>query len=348
MGVEVVFDATGSAEWSSLGTLFRDWNIYQSWAYGESRAARTGGEVRRLAIYRDGQPIGMCQACVKRIPLVGGGVAQVYWGPLWRQADASASDLHDVLVAVREEFSQRMGLNVRVVSQIWHDQLENDLTRAFNDAGYRVAMPSSLERTIRVDLSSSLAELRAQLQQKWRNCLNHAERNRLDVAVGKGAALMDQFVELYDEMWEEKRFDTGVDVNEMRDLQGALPETERMVVHIATSEGLPVAGHVATVLGDTCVYLLGASNEMGRKLKASYLLQWKTIELAKKQDAQWYDLGGIDQQKNPGVYHFKSGMGGTEVDYLAPMVASGRAKSRHLVPIAERAYRLLRRYRRAS
>jgi lipid II:glycine glycyltransferase (peptidoglycan interpeptide bridge formation enzyme) len=178
--------------------------------------------------------------------------------------------------------------------------------------------------------------------------LNHAERKELELRCGTGADLMNIFVNLYGEMWEEKRFATGVDIHQMRDLHRALPANEQFMVQIAMSDGVPAAGHVSFVLGDTCVYLLGASNELGRKLKASYLLQWKTIELAKGRGAQWYDLGGVDSESNPGVYHFKSGMGGREVQYLPPMVAPGRSRSRHLVPLAERAYRILRRYRRAG
>jgi lipid II:glycine glycyltransferase (peptidoglycan interpeptide bridge formation enzyme) len=38
-------------------------------------------------------------------------------------------------------------------------------------------------------------------------------------------------------------------------------------------------------IGDTGVYLFGATNDEGMKNKGSYLLQWKAIQWMKKADA---------------------------------------------------------------
>ncbi len=115
-----------------------------------------------------------------------------------------------------------------------------------------------------------------------------------------------------------------------------------MQVVLAWHEGSPVAAHVSSMLGDTCIYLLGATGEVGRKTKAAYLLQWHAATLAKEHGAHWFDLGGIDPEANPGVYHFKSGLGGVEAKFLPSYTATpGNARSL-LVPIAEAAYRRLR------
>jgi lipid II:glycine glycyltransferase (peptidoglycan interpeptide bridge formation enzyme) len=69
-------------------------------------------------------------------------------------------------------------------------------------------------------------------------------------------------------------------------------------------------------------------------------LQWNTIVRAKSRGIRYYDLGGIDAVANPGVYHFKSGLGGDErcgvpaFDFLPTAALRGRA-----VLAAERAYR---------
>ena len=109
-----------------------------------------------------------------------------------------------------------------------------------------------------------------------------------------------------------------------------------------------VAGHVSSTLGDTCIYLLGASNDRGRKLKASYILQWHTVKLARNAGAKWYDLGGIDPSANPGVYHFKSGLRGIECLFLGQYQACCSQQSRLLIPLAERARRALQAVRRSG
>ena len=115
---------------------------------------------------------------------------------------------------------------------------------------------------------------------------------------------------------------------------------------LACVNGQPVAGHVSSTLGDTCIYVLGASSELGRKYKASYLLQWRAIEAAKAGGARWYDLGGVDPEKNPGVYHFKAGVNGRSWRFTSQIYACSSRASKYLVAVAERAYRALRDARR--
>jgi lipid II:glycine glycyltransferase (peptidoglycan interpeptide bridge formation enzyme) len=197
------------------------------------------------------------------------------------------------------------------------------------------------ERTICVDLEPPLEALRKNLAQKWRNGLNQAGRRGLSIAEGTSEDLMAEFEELYEAMWSKKRFESGVTVASFRALQRELPPTEKQRVLLARRDGRAVAGHVSSTLGDTCIYLLGASNEVGRETKASYLLQWRAMELAKEAGARRYDLGGIDPPRNPGVYHFKAGMGGIEVTFPASYAANGRGTG-VLAPLLERGYRAWR------
>jgi lipid II:glycine glycyltransferase (peptidoglycan interpeptide bridge formation enzyme) len=69
------------------------------------------------------------------------------------------------------------------------------------------------------------------------------------------------------------------------------------------------------------VYLLGATNEDGLRLNASYFLQWSVIQYAKSQGCNRYDLGGIDPVGNPDVYRFKQRMGGEDVSSAGPYEA---------------------------
>jgi hypothetical protein len=97
------------------------------------------------------------------------------------------------------------------------------------------------------------------------------------------------------------------------------------------------------MLGDTCVYLLGATSEAGLETRAAYLLQWNTILLAKERGIRWYDLGGVDPEGNPGVYHFKRGVGGDEVIPPGPYERSPGGWRQAAVRGAEALYRLARR-----
>ncbi len=76
-----------------------------------------------------------------------------------------------------------------------------------------------------------------------------------------------------------------------------------------------VAANLVGFFGQTAYYLHGASDYCFRKMMAPYLLQWETIKEAKKRGCRQYDFCGIDEEKLPGVTHFKKGFGGKRVVY---------------------------------
>src|SRR5262249_27111087 len=153
-----------------------------------------------------------------------------------------------------------------------------------------------------------------QLAQKWRNCLNNAERQGTEVTVHDDGLFL--FAELYGAFADRKGLRVNHDARFYAAVQAGLTGQDRLVVQLAPRDGVMIAGHGSSMVGDTCVYLLGATAPEGLRTKAAYLLQWNTIRLAKERGLRVYDLGGIDPESNPGVFHFKNGIGG--VDRTAP------------------------------
>ena len=67
----------------------------------------------------------------------------------------------------------------------------------------------------------------------------------------------------------------------------------KMHIVICKHEGQPVTATIGSAVGDTGIYLLGATGEMGMKQKSAYLSQWKMILWLQERGCRWYDLGGI-------------------------------------------------------
>ena len=57
---------------------------------------------------------------------------------------------------------------------------------------------------------------------------------------------------------------------------------------------LPGRQFSALLVGDTAIFLLGATSEKAMELKAANFLQWQAMMWLKDRGARWYDLGGID------------------------------------------------------
>jgi lipid II:glycine glycyltransferase (peptidoglycan interpeptide bridge formation enzyme) len=146
---------------------------------------------------------------------------------------------------------------------------------------------------------------------------------------------------MYHQMWKRKAFETTVDVEEFGRLQEDLPKSHRMRILICEQDGVPVAGLVASAMGDSAIYLLGATSDDGLNAKGAYLQQWTLIQWLKENGFRSYDLGGIDPEGNPGVYSFKRGLSGTDVLQLTPLVACNSVVSSAIVRASLAAHRVV-------
>jgi lipid II:glycine glycyltransferase (peptidoglycan interpeptide bridge formation enzyme) len=324
----VEVDAATSSDWSRWLDLFEDANIYQTWSYGELRWGQK--KLSHLVLKRGDHVVAMAQLRIIRPARMRCGIAYLRWGPL---CQVKGEELNPVVVermaaAMREEYVRKRGLFLRILPPAFLGTPQAAAFEAAFAAYDRESFgPTDSYRTFALDLEPSLEVLRKNLDQKWRNCLNRAEKNGLTMVQGSGPEEFHQFIRIYDEMWARKQFEEGSDVREFQQLQEDLPERHRMKVLLCKHEGVAAAGLVATAMGNSAIYLLGATSDIGMKLKGSYLLHWALIKELKELGIRYYNLGGINPEKNPGVYHFKAGFSGRDVLYMPPVVSCGSVLS---------------------
>jgi hypothetical protein len=144
-------------------------------------------------------------------------------------------------------------------------------------------------------------------------------------------------------MKERKGFQSSVDIEQFAHIQGSLTGAHRLRILICEDGGVPVAGLVASAIGDSAIYLLGATSDDGLNSKGAYLLQWRLIQALKESGCKYYDLGGIDPERNPGVYHFKQGLSGVDSIQLSPVVACKSVLSSTVVNVSLAVHRSMQR-----
>ena len=331
-GIDLAVDRETSESWGNLLPQFSDATIYQTWAYG---AVRWGSKnLSHLVLRRGGQVISAAQLRIARLPLLPAGIAYLRWGPLIQRRGTVLDPFiaREALAALRQEYCLRRGLTLQIIPQAFPSSESGQLFQeALSMEGFQVEPASSGYRTVLVELTPGLDAMRKRLDQKWRNQLNRSEKNGIDLEVSDSMDAYREFVQLYEGMMQRKQFESSVNVDEFERIQAQLPVGLRMVTFLARKDGEPIGALVCSLLGDTAIYLLGATNEKARELKASYFLQWQAMLWLKQRGATVYDLGGIDPEANPGGYHFKSGFGGNDVTQLPTYAASGGAMSRWML-----------------
>ena len=342
----VQVDQVAESDWNSLLEGFADASIYQTWAYGAVRWGES--QLSHLVVLRDCMPVGLAQLRILKVPLLGAGVAYIRGGPACtrKEYDFDPAAWRATLEALVAEYVRKRKLTLRILPYVFgQDPVAEAVSAAVNRIGFAEHGGLRRYKTLRVNLQPSLQEIRAGLAHKWRNQLNAAERNGLDITEGGQPELFHEFTSLYLEMFARKRFKTSVAVSEFEEIQKRLPESQKMAVLIARKNGRLLCGLVASTIGTTGVYLLGATGDDGLKAKGSYLLQWRLLERLKEVGCHWYDLGGIDPKSNPGVYHFKQGLSGDEAVEIGPYDAHGSLLSRLTADFGERLRRLAERTR---
>lgn len=113
---------------------------------------------------------------------------------------------------------------------------------------------------------------------------------------------------------------------------------------IAEYDNTPIAVAMPIYYSDRVWYLYGGSSNQYRNLMATYLVQWEMIKWGLKENCSIYDFRGITgywNENSPqyGVYKFKKGFNGYEVEFVNELYLVFNPFINSLWNIAEKSYR---------
>jgi lipid II:glycine glycyltransferase (peptidoglycan interpeptide bridge formation enzyme) len=204
--------------------------------------------------------------------------------------------------------------------------------------GFSSVPAETPSRTILMDITPTLEELRGGMRPHWSRELKRAERQKLEIVEGTSDELFATFITIYKDMVFRKKFAEANDINQFRRIQARLPESLKMKIMLCKSGDDVCAGLVCSLIGKAAVYIFGATSTSGMKSNGSYLLQWRLIESLKRSGCSLYNLNGINPLRNPGTYKFKNdlaGKHGNDVCFLGRFDSYSGGVSYSLVKYAE-------------
>jgi lipid II:glycine glycyltransferase (peptidoglycan interpeptide bridge formation enzyme) len=308
-GYTMEVDTCDEATWYQILERFEDASIYQTWSYAEVIAGKR--KTSHLIVRKNGEVVAIAQARIAKLPLINVGIAYIHWGPLWRRRDTEADPdvFQQALRALQNEFACKRGLVLRLFP-ILFDKDSPRLLEILGEEGFSAVSTENPRRTILMNLAPSLEDLRKGLGENWKRELKAVERSELQVLEGSGEDLFEAFVGIYKEMVSRKNFVEPNDIHQFQMIQSRLPEKFKMRITIAKSGQDVCAGHICSAIGNSGIYLFGATSDAGLKSRGSFLLHWKCAQDLKQKGIAIYNLNGINPASNPGTYKFKKGLGG--------------------------------------
>lgn len=342
LGYTIEVDAVNERDWYERLQEFEDANIYQTWAYAQVTWGLNN--TSHLVVKKDGRAVALAQVRIARIPPCNIGIAYVLRGPVWRRKAMAPDEeaLRQVLRALRNEYACKRGLLLRLAPLMFANESEHN-SRTFCEESYELKQNSKL--TILMNLSASIDELRCGLHRNWKRNLRTAEGHGLEVVEGESDDLLRGVIEIYREMVDRKRFLEPNDIEKFRQIQVLLPDSLKMKVTLCRSTESYCAGLIWSEIGETAIELFAATRAAALTNGAAYLLRWKLVECLKRNGFRIYNLNGINPERNPGSYRFKSGLAGKsgiETAYLGVFESQGSALSNYCVRVGQE---ILDRYR---
>ena len=154
----------------------------------------------------------------------------------------------------------------------------------------------------RLDLGPSPDDL---LHSFHKDCVQRkirkAGREELECEAGQGESQLQKLYGLL-KLTRRRHNVPPQPINWFRNVLNFLGDAAR--IHIASRDGLPVAGIMTLSHGKTVVYKYGGSNVRMNNLGGMPLLFWKSIQEARLAGADEFDFGRSDMD-NPGLIAFK-------------------------------------------
>lgn len=273
-------------------------NLVQDWDYGETKR-REGWVPVRYLIIRNNAPEGVVQVLEKN--LLGIRIARVNRGPLCERLDTKVLALKRLKTIY--SISNRSILLIN--PELPLDSFGSLLLRKM---GFLRRASANYHSSV-IDLTIPQATLRENLDGKWRNLLKNSESKSIEISVVTEPSEIQSLTQSYAEQQREKSF-SGIPIPQLQSLLNS--SEHNTLILSAFFEEKRIATVVFYIHGTCATYLIGMSDEAGRKINANTLLLWRGIEALKDRQLRALDLGGMDEVKLPHITHFKRGLAGEE------------------------------------
>lgn len=293
------------AQWERLFGELPASNLLQSYDYARAICPLQRQRARWGLIEIDGVRAGLIQV-LEASALAGLlHVQAIDRGPLWFDGFGSEKNFEVFLQAYRKEFPKRWGRKSRIIPEIPHSDsvlqmLQNHKLNQNTDHQYE---------TIAIDLNQELESLKANLRKNWRNMLNRAERENVQIEWHQDGKAYAELIQLYQLDKLEKAYE-GASVKTMNALAKTFLPKSNLWCGFATKDGKKAGSVLLLLHGSGATYQIGWTSAVGRKIGAQHLLLWDSVQRLKNHGIKHFDLGGINDEDAKGVKRFKEGLGG--------------------------------------
>ncbi len=305
--LSVSWNRISRAEWDEAHAA-ADAACHQDWAYGEAlKVVSPSVDILRAAVRRaDGSLVALAQVAARSFAIVGR-LALCTHGPVW----VSGVSPDEKREAYRR-LKRSLPLGWPRVFVVTPNEERGDA------AGLRgMSRVMTGDATVLLDLTRDEADLRAAMDQGWRNRLSKAERSGLQAQRAGTKPTQYRWLLDAEAKQRERRGYRAMPLEMTERWQDAKAEgaggdkTTGIAVYRVDLKRDAAAGMLFLVHGRRATYHVGWTSEEGRRNAAHNLILWTAMKDLKARGVATLDLGGVNTQSGAGIARFKLETGGT-------------------------------------
>jgi lipid II:glycine glycyltransferase (peptidoglycan interpeptide bridge formation enzyme) len=302
---------TSREEWRELWLDCYPKSLPQTWEYGTAKAIAEGWQVKRLLVTNQkNSPIALFQVLEKRFPFLGG-VARINQGPLMicKKTDNGNFLALKSISVLTQAMKEKKWWMLQIAPLL---PPNNEVKTTLESLGYRRQKNSPMDSAL-LSLENDEEALLMSFNGKWRNTLRKGQKLGVTVKLDKGAyEYFDLLLSFYNKQQLEKNYN-GTSEKMLRAMQASQSEDFSFNLFLAfdseeKSESSLVGVLVSLEFGEYSQYLIGATNEKGKRLQANSVLLWEAICDSKRKRCKWFDVGGLAENTPIGIAKFKKGL----------------------------------------
>lgn len=302
-------------EWESFIARTRPHSFLQSWTWGQVHKDE-GKVIFRIGAYRDDVLVGI--ALFIKHDARRGAFLLCPHGPLI----TSGEDRNSVLKVLADEAARLAQREHCAFVRVCPLDLDTeDARRTYGSLGFRDApIHMHPELAWMLDVTRSEDELMKDMRKTTRYLVRQMEKKGVEISQSTNPADIDMFWQVYQSTVERQQF-TPFSKAHLRNEFERFAKDGQAVFFFGRYEGQLIAAAIIIFYAGQAFYHHSGSIHQFRDVNASYLLQWRVIQEAKRRGCTHYNFWGISPENRPkhpwaGLSLFKKGFGGYAEAYV--------------------------------
>lgn len=298
--------------WEAFLVQLKPHTFLQAWKWG-LQYELSGSKIFRLGIWEENVLVGV--ALLLKITARRGSFLLCPHGPLLLDAATQLSPLVEYLVSLAKKEHCDF---IRVCPLALASTQEKSLyqKRGFRDAPIHMHP----ELSWMLSLEPSEEELLKEMRKTTRYLIKKTEKEGVEIEMSTNPKDIDRFWPVYQATVDRQHF-TPFTKSYLQQEFALFSKEGEAAFFFGTYQGKVIAAAIIIFYNGSAFYHHSGSVHLFKNINASYLLQWRVIQEAKKRGCLLYNFWGIAPEDRPnhpwaGLSLFKKGFGGFAEEYL--------------------------------